>query len=106
MAVTDRFHEYIYGNTFEIYTYNTSLTSALMTAKLDVTGHRWIDILVNLNFSLHCKTGKTHVEADVLSRILWAIIKALIASLTALSEAFSHSHKFWSILRKMHNLVT
>ena len=37
-AVTDRFHEYLYGATFEVYTDNNPLTYILTTAKLDVTG--------------------------------------------------------------------
>ena len=39
-AITDQFHEYLYGNTFDIYTDNNPLTYVLSTAKLDATGHR------------------------------------------------------------------
>ena len=37
-AVTDRFHEYLYGGTFDIYTDNNPLTYILMSAKLDAVG--------------------------------------------------------------------
>ena len=37
-AITDRFHEYLYGGDFEVYTDNNPLTYVLTTAKLDATG--------------------------------------------------------------------
>ena len=39
-AITEQFHEYLYGNTFDIYTDNNPLTYVLTTAKLDAMGHR------------------------------------------------------------------
>ena len=68
-AVTSRFHEYLYGEEFAVYTDNNPLTYVLTTAKLDATGQRWIAALANYNFSLHYKSGKTNIEADALSRI-------------------------------------
>ena len=38
-AITDQFHEYLYGNTFDVYTDNKPLTYVLSTDKLDVVGH-------------------------------------------------------------------
>ena len=70
-AITDQFHEYMYGNTFDVYTDNNPLTYALTTAKLDAMGHRWITGLSNYNFHIHCKSGKSNVEADAFSRIDW-----------------------------------
>ena len=52
-----------------MYTDNKPLTYVLTSAKLDATGQRWIAALVNYNFSLHYKSGKTNVEAYVLSII-------------------------------------
>ena len=43
----------------------------LSTAKLDTMEHRWIAGLANCNFHIHYKSGKSNVEADVLSRIDW-----------------------------------
>ena len=70
-AITDQFHEYLYGNTFDVYTHNNPLTCVLTTAKLDAIGHRWIASLANYNFHIHYKYGKSNVEADALSRIDW-----------------------------------
>ena len=39
-SVTERFHEYLYGGHFEVYTDNNPLTYILTTAKLDATGQR------------------------------------------------------------------
>ena len=70
-AIIDQFHEYLYGNTFDVYTDNNPLTYALTTAKLDEMGHRWITSLANYNFHTHYKSGQSNVEADALSRIDW-----------------------------------
>ena len=48
--VTGRFHEYLYGGHFEVYTDNNPLTCILTTAKLDATGQRWVASLANYNF--------------------------------------------------------
>ena len=39
-AITDKFHEYLYGADFQVFTDNNPLTYVLTTAKLDATGHR------------------------------------------------------------------
>ena len=70
-AIMDQLHEYLYGNTFDVYTNNNPLTYVLPTAKLDANGHRWITSLANNNFHIHYKSGKSNVEADALSRIDW-----------------------------------
>ena len=70
-AITEQFHEYLYGNTFDIYIDNNPLTYVLMTAKLDMMGHRWVVILANYNFHLHYHSGSSNAEADALSRIDW-----------------------------------
>ena len=68
-AVMSRFHEYLYGGEFAVYTDNNPLTYVLTFVKLDASGQRWIAALANYNFSLHYRSGKTNVEADALSRI-------------------------------------
>ena len=75
-AVTDHFHEYLYGGTFDVFTDNNSLTYILTTAKLDAMGHRWVASLVPYHFNLHCKAGKLNSYADVLSRIDWRSVMA------------------------------
>ena len=70
-AITDRFHEYLYGGTFDVYTDNNPLTYILTTAKLDVIGQRWVASLGPYNFSLHYNPGRQNTVADSLSRIPW-----------------------------------
>ena len=76
-AVTDRFHEYLYGGTFEVFTDNNPLTYILTTAKLDAMGHRWVASLGPYNFNLHYKPGKLNSDADALSRIDWKSVPAM-----------------------------
>ena len=70
-AITDTFHEYLYGSQFQVYTDNNPLTYVLTTAKLDATGHRWVAALSNYTFSIIYKPGKGHKHADSLSYIKW-----------------------------------
>ena len=69
--MTERFHEYLYGGEFEVYTDNNLLTYILTIAKLDMTGQRWVASLANYNFKIFYRSGKLNVEADALSRIPW-----------------------------------
>ena len=41
-AITDKYHDYLYGTSFEVVTDNNPLTYILTTARLDATGHRWV----------------------------------------------------------------
>ena len=80
----DRFHEYLYRGRFEIFTDNNPLTYILTTATLDATGQRWVANLANYTFCIKYKSGKSNVDADVLSRNPWdmqvdtAIVKSII----------------------------
>ena len=68
-AITDRFHEYLYGGQFDVYTDNNPLTYILTSAKLDATGQRWVASLANYDFQIFYRPRKTNIEADALSRI-------------------------------------
>ena len=68
-VVIDRFHEYLYGGWFDVYTDNNPLTYILTSAKLDAMGQRWVTSLANYDFQIFYKSGKSNVEADTLSRI-------------------------------------
>ena len=70
-SVTERFHEYLYGGHFEVYTDSNLLTYILTTANLDATGQRWVASLANYNFKFFYRSGKLNVEADALSQIPW-----------------------------------
>ncbi len=67
-AVVDKFHDYLYGARFTVRTDNNPLTYILTTAKLNAAGHRWLAALSTYNFNVQYKPGKTHIDADALSR--------------------------------------
>ena len=71
LAVVKKFHEYLYGSTFDVYTDNNPLTYVLTTAKLDGASHCWVTSLGNYNIRLHYRAGKTNIDADALSRVSW-----------------------------------
>ena len=70
--ITDKFHEYLYGAEFQVFTDNNPLTYVLTTAKMDATGHRWVAALSNYTFSIIYKPGKANRDNDALSRIKWS----------------------------------
>ena len=70
-AVTDRFHEYLCGGSFQVYIDNNPLMYILLPAKLDAIGQRWVASLAPYNFGLHYKPGWQNVVADSLLRIPW-----------------------------------
>ena len=83
-SICKRFHKYLYGGKFQVYTDNNPLTYILTTAKLDATGQRWVASLANYDFTIHYRSGKQNVEADALSRIQWqhedeVQVKAILA---------------------------
>ena len=63
-AVVEKFHEYLYGSTFDIHTDNNPLTYVLTTVKLDAVSHCWVASLANYNFRLHYRAGKANIDAD------------------------------------------
>ena len=70
-AVVKKFHEYLYGLTFDVYMDNNPLTYILKTAKLDAANHHWVASLANYNFWLHYWAGKANIDVDALSRVSW-----------------------------------
>ena len=70
-AVVKKFHEYLYGLTFDIHMNNNLLAYVLTTAKLDAASHCWVTSLANYNFRLHYRAGKAKKDADALSRVSW-----------------------------------
>ena len=91
-AITDKFHDYLYGQRFEVYTDNNPLTYVLTSARLDATGHRWLSKIASYDFGIHYKTGKTNVDADALSRLPQVnhnVIKAICEN--NLQEGFVYS---------------
>ena len=95
-AVVEKFHEYLYGSTFNMYTDNNLFTYVLTTAKLDAASHCWVASLANYNFRLHYQAGKTNIDADALSRVSWpecmpdnlgTSLKVNAAAIRAIKEA-------------------
>ena len=85
-AISDKFHDYLYGQHFDVYTDNNPLTYVLTTARLDATGHRWLARLSMYDFDIHYKSGKTNQDADALSRlpaVKGPVIHAICSSLCA-----------------------
>jgi len=68
-SISEKFHDYLYGNDFVVVTDNNPLTYILTTARLDATGHRWLAALANYNFTIRYRPGKANTDADTLSRL-------------------------------------
>lgn len=60
LAVTDKFHDYLYGSKFEAVTDNNPLTYILTSGKLDATGQRWCPP----------KTLTSHIEVELTMSML------------------------------------
>lgn len=67
-SITEKFHDYLYGNKFVVVTDNNPLTYVLTSAKLDATGQRWVSSLAVYDFELMYKSGKSNIDADTMSR--------------------------------------
>lgn len=67
-AVSEKFHDYLYGANFKVLTDNNPVTYVLTSAKLDATSHRWLAALSLYNFDIHYKSGPHNTDADGLSR--------------------------------------
>ena len=92
-AITDKFHEYLYGAEFQVFTGNNPLTYILTTAKLDATGHRWVTALSNYTFSISYKPGRNNTDADALSSIKWPeAVDISSQSVHAVCEGVHASH--------------
>ena len=68
-AIIEKFHNFLYGNNFTVYTDNNPLTYILTTAKLDATGHRWLASLGNFHFDIVYRHGTSNMDADGMSRL-------------------------------------
>ena len=67
-SVCHKFHEYLYGNKFQVLTDNNPLTYVLTSAKLDATGHCWLAELSLYDFSIKYQPGVKNADADGLSQ--------------------------------------
>uniref|UniRef100_A0A3P8RRT6 Gypsy retrotransposon integrase-like protein 1 n=1 Tax=Amphiprion percula TaxID=161767 RepID=A0A3P8RRT6_AMPPE len=67
-SVVEKFHDYLYGNTFTVVTDNNPLTYILTSAKLDAASYRWLAALSTFDFCIKYRAGKANQDADGLSR--------------------------------------
>ena len=94
-AVTHKFHDYLYGNSFEVVTDNNPLTYILSKAKLDATSHRWVSALALYDFTISYRKGSLNSDGDGLSRrpqLFSDAVKAIcLAAVSAVPLAYSVS---------------
>ncbi|KAL0161439.1 hypothetical protein M9458_045164 [Cirrhinus mrigala] len=68
-AVTDKFHDHLYGRKFSVLTDNNPLKYVMTSAKLDATGQRWVSHLSIYDFDIQYRRGQDNSNADALSRM-------------------------------------
>ena len=68
-AMSDKFKDYLWGSKVTVVTDNNPLCYLLKTMKLDATSHRWLTALSVFDFEIVYKAGRTHTDADELSRL-------------------------------------
>lgn len=66
--VVEKFHDYLAGAPFMVYTDNNPLAH-LHTAKLDGVTQRWAAHLANYNFKIKYRPGRQNSHTDALSSI-------------------------------------
>ena len=68
-AISDKLRDYLfYAPTFVVFTDSNPLTYIMSSAKLNATGHRWVEELADYNFTVNYRPGKMNTDANVLSR--------------------------------------
>lgn len=67
-AVCDKFHHWLRGHQFTVWTDNNPLTYILSKARLDACEQRWIAKLAPFQFDIRYIPGPRNVVADALSR--------------------------------------
>ncbi len=68
-AVTDKFHDHLYGRKFSVLTDNNPLKYVMTSSKLDATGQRWVSQLSTFDFDIQYRRGQDNSNADALSRM-------------------------------------
>lgn len=67
-AVCDKFHHWLRGHSFTVWTDNNPLTYILSKARLDACEQRWVAKLAPFQFDIKYIPGPKNVVADALSR--------------------------------------
>lgn len=66
--MTEKFKDYLWGATVEVFTDNNPLVH-LQSARLGAVEQRWASQLANYNYTLKYRPGKLNQNADILSRL-------------------------------------
>ena len=68
-AVSEKFHDYLYGRKCHVVTDSKPLTYLVTSAKLSPTHHRWLAALAPFDFTITYRRGQDNGDADGLSRM-------------------------------------
>lgn len=68
-ALTDKFHDYLYAQSFIIYKNNNPITYVFTFAKLNGTTYCWVAELVEFNIKVKYSSGKSNVDAVTVARM-------------------------------------
>ena len=71
MVVVEKFHEYLHGLTFDVYTDKNPLMYVLTMAKVDAVSQQQVASLANNNFWPYYRVGRTNIDRNTLSRVSW-----------------------------------
>ncbi|GAA6099924.1 uncharacterized protein LOC113008516, partial [Tachysurus ichikawai] len=66
-AVTDKFHDHLYGRKFFVLTDNNPMQYVMTSAKLDATGQRWVSY--QAIFDIKYQRGQDNSNADTFSHM-------------------------------------
>ena len=66
-AVTEKFHDYLVGSKFHVYTDNSPL-AYVRESKLGASQIQWLNELALFDFTIHYRTGRSNRAANALSR--------------------------------------
>ena len=73
--VTEKYHDYLWGHNFTVFTDNNPLTYVLTTAKLDATGHRWLAALAAYDFDIqYCPGSKIKMLTNSRDYHRWSTV--------------------------------
>ncbi|KAG1933728.1 interleukin-1 receptor accessory protein-like 1-A [Pimephales promelas] len=76
-AITEKFKDYLWGATIEVFTDNNPLVH-LATANLGAVEQRWANQLANYRYTIKFRPGRTNQNADALSRLPGECTEAVV----------------------------
>ena len=66
-AVMEKFHDYLLGSKFHVYTDNSPL-AYVRESRLGTAQIQWLSEVALFDFTIHYRTGRSNRAADALSR--------------------------------------